>query len=626
MSDFLTPLTRAGRRLRCRFGMHHFGQRLLRVVYHERYNAAFPGVPNDPLRAERILAFLASEGLIVPRDIHTARPISLAALERVHTGEYLDRAHEIPVLTSILGSEVGADQVDRVLALQRLQTGGSEFTVRLALKHGLAVNLGGGFHHALRDEGGGFCVFNDIAVAVNEARRRGLRGPVLVVDLDLHDGNGTREIFADDPEVHTFSIHAADWEPTEILPSCAASTSVALGSAVDGAAYLAAVREHLPPLVRELRPKLVIYLAGQDPSRHDQMGDWRVDDDALLERDLLVARLAGQVERGGRRTPLAILLAGGYGPEAWRVVARFLSAIALHGRAIEPPSTEEMTLKRYRHLARLLDSSELSGSESSGRDDPLFSFSEDDLFLPGWGAQRETRFLGFYTRHGIELVLERSGLLDRVRDLGYEHPELDLRLGDPGGDTLRIFADASRRAVLAEVQVRRDRRRMPGFELLWVEWLLLQNPRAEFSPHRPALPGQNHPGLGMMRDIAALLTLTCDRLHLDGLIFVPSAYHIAAQASGYLYFAETTARDRFEALQEAFRGLSLGRATRALAAGRVRDAETGEVVRWEPAPMLVPVSEALRLHVEEIAHTTSEVPRPRYCLDSRDDFSRGRPA
>ena len=381
------------------------------MVYHEQYNHAFPNIPNDPLRAERILAFLASEGLVLRCDIHSPLPVRLKSLEAIHSPEYLEQVHDTATLTSIMGVEVTPDQVDRLLDLQRLQTGGTVLATRIALRKGVAVNLGGGLHHARADQGGGFCIFNDVAVAIASARNRGFRGRVLVVDLDLHDGDGTRDIFALDDHVFTFSIHARHWTPD----TARASLSVELGSEVGDEAYLEAIEQHLPAVFERVRPKLVFYLAGTDPAREDKIGEWSITPAGMLRRDNRVVSLA----RGGdRKAALVVVLAGGYSFESWRYTARFLSDPQGGRGATEPPSTEEMTLKRYRYISSLFDAAELTGASAGDE----FGFSEEDLYLPGWAAHKETRFLGYYTRHGIELVLERAGILDRLRDLGFRHP------------------------------------------------------------------------------------------------------------------------------------------------------------------------------------------------------------
>jgi acetoin utilization deacetylase AcuC-like enzyme len=562
----------------------------LQVVYHDRYNAAFPDAPVDALRADRILAFLASEGFLLRRSVHRPEPIWFKTLGLVHTAEYLERIEQLDVMTSAMGFEVTPELVERLVDYQRLQAGGTLMAVRRARQRGLAVNLGGGYHHAHADHGGGFCIFNDIALAIADERRRGFGGRILVIDLDLHDGDGTRDIFRQDASVHTYSLHARHWGPTEAVES----TAIELGSKVGDETYLAKLEETLPPLLERFAPQLVIYLAGTDPAHDDVLGDWRISPEAMLERDLSVYRLCRPA--AGRKLPLAIVLAGGYGLESWRYSARFLAEIEAPGRRVEPPSTQEITLKRYRYISSFFDPAELSG----GGDGDEFGFTEEDLSLPGWAGHRETRFLSFYTRNGLELVLERSGFFDRLRDLGYAHPTLELQL-EESGDTLRIFGDPEKREMLCELRLQRDRSSFAGFELLSVEWLLLQHPRGQFSAKRPALPGQKHPGLGLLDDVVALLIVACDRLHLDGLVFVPSQFHVAAYGRSHMKFVKPAIQQRFEALLALTAGSGLAAASRAIAEGRVYDADSGEPVRWIPEPMVLAVSPRMIAFLEQQA-------------------------
>lgn len=572
-----------------RYWRRRFWPSALQVVYHDKYNVAFPDAPVDALRADRILAFLASEGFLLRRSVHRPEPIWWKTLGLVHTPEYLERVENVETMISILGIELSADQVERLIDFQRLQSGGTLMAVRRARQRGLAVNLGGGYHHAHADHGGGFCIFNDIALAIADERRRGFGGPILVIDLDLHDGDGTRDIFRHDATVHTYSVHARHWGDTEAVES----TSIELGAKVGDRSYLETIEGTLPPLLARFQPQLVIYLAGCDPAHDDNLGDWRITPEAMLARDRRVFELC----RGAaRKPPLAIVLAGGYGLESWRYSARFLAEIEAPGRHVEPPSTQEITLKRYRYIASFFDPSELSG----GSEGDEFGFTEEDLFLPGWSGHRETRFLSFYTRNGLELVLERSGFFDRLRNLGYAHPNLELHL-EEAGHTLRVFGDPERRELLCELRLQRDRRTFAGFELLSVEWLLLQNPRGAFSRKRPALPGQKHPGLGLLDDVVALLIVACDRLHLDGLVFVPSQFHIAAYGRSHMKFVRPATQRRFEALLELTEGHDLAAASRAIAEGRVRDEDDGEVVRWIPEPMVLGVSPRMIAYLEQQA-------------------------
>ncbi|MEK7704407.1 MAG: histone deacetylase [Myxococcota bacterium] len=576
--------SRTGRvvRRRLRQVLRHVHAPRARFVYSERYRHSISGLPIDPHRADQILTFLAREGLVWPEDVVEPEPVELRALCAVHTADYVERLSQPGALTSILGVEVTPDEQDRVLALQRLMVGGTIEAVRLALEAGLVgVNLGGGFHHARSDRGAGFCVFNDIAVAIHAARARGFGGRVLVIDLDLHDGDGTRRIFADDASVHTLSVHNDTWDDAPVVEA----TSIALGAELVDATYLAAIEEHLPPVLRRFRPELVIYLAGADPAGDDRIGYWRISEAGLAARERLVLRLVAVT---GRSLPLAIVLGGGYGGQAWRYAARLFSLL-LGGYVGTLPSTEEVTLARFRYLRRLVHPDELTGAQR----DNGWSFSEEDVLGDLGHARRETRFLGYYAPQGIELALERYGFLDELRALGFRRPTLELDLDPLSGHTLKVFGDADRKELLVELRVSRDRATWPGMELLKLEWLLLQNPRLGFTDARPRLPGQQHPGLGLLSEVAGLLVLICERLGLEGIAFVTGHYHLAAVSTTFLHFRTPQDEARFRAIRRACEGLGVAQASWAIADGKLRDAVSGAPVRWETVAMLLPVSPEL---------------------------------
>lgn len=200
-----------------------------RFVYHPDYRRSIPGVPLDALRGERILSFLVDRALVRRRDLSLPQPASVENLLRVHHADYLRRLDRPETVASIIGAPIGPEEARHAVELQRLEVGGTIQATRLALRFGgPVVHLGGGFHHAAPDRGMGFCIFNDVAVAIARLRARQFREPILVVDLDLHDGNGTRAAFATDPTVHTFSIHNAAWDDAPAV----ASTSLALGTGV----------------------------------------------------------------------------------------------------------------------------------------------------------------------------------------------------------------------------------------------------------------------------------------------------------------------------------------------------------------------------------------------------------
>ena len=583
-------MTRTGR------GMRRCWRRLRGAVAGSRadlfrspdYRLDLGGTRIDPRRVDNIVAFLLREQLVSRAAILSPQPASLKDLARVHTREYLSSLRRKDALLPIVGFRVNDDLTHRALESQRSAVGGTMAAVAAALRgHRPAINLGGGFHHAGPSSGQGFCIFNDIAVAIAEARQSGFRGNVLVVDLDLHDGNGTRRAFTEDPTVFTFSIHNRTWDPSPAV----ASLSIELEGEVEDDRYLETIRQHLPDLLRSHRPELVIYLAGTDPAEDDALGNWRISASGMLERDRLVV---SAVRRGGSAR-LVVVLAGGYGRKTWRYSARFFSWILTGGRAIEPPTTSEMTRARNRQLARLLESPDVT-TDPAGSAEDLWHIDSEDIYGMLGGGSRRTRFLNHFSPHGIELLLERSGLLDLLRGAGFPNPTVVVDLHHPAGQSVRVFGDSGRKELLIETRLARDRRTLEGFELLRIEWLLMQNPRGRFSSSRPALPGQNNPGLGLLGEMMSLIVLLAEQLGLDGVLFIPSHYHLAAQARKYLHFCHPADEAWYLALRSGLGELPLAEATLSVAAGQVIDQETAEPVPWRPMPMVLPLSDGLKQH------------------------------
>ncbi len=206
-----------------------------------------------------------------------------------------------------------------------LSVGGTMLAAAKALEDGLSVHLGGGFHHAFPDHGEGFCVLNDVAVAVEALRRGGRVRRAMVVDADLHQGNGTAAAFAGRKDVFTFSIHQMDIYPSEKPPS---TVDVGLWSGDGDAEYLEALRAHFPRHYDEFAPEIVIYVAGADPYVKDQLGGLAVTGEGLRERDRIV--IEGARRRG---IPVAVVLGGGYAAEIEDTVAVHMNTIRAAARA-----------------------------------------------------------------------------------------------------------------------------------------------------------------------------------------------------------------------------------------------------------------------------------------------------
>lgn len=200
-----------------------------------------------------------------------------------------------------------------------MYVGGTIVAAEQALKEGLAVHIGGGFHHAFADHGEGFCVLNDVAVAVEKLKKEGKVDKVMVVDADVHQGNGTAAILSKKDYVFTFSIHQMDIYPAEKPRS---RLDVGLWTGDGDEKYLSALNAHFPRLYEEFHPDLVIYLAGADPFEKDKLGSLKLTKEGLMERGKLIIG-----EARSRKIPLVVLLAGGYAHDVQDTVAVHLNTI-----------------------------------------------------------------------------------------------------------------------------------------------------------------------------------------------------------------------------------------------------------------------------------------------------------
>ena len=458
---------------------------------------------------------------------------------------------------------------------------------------GVAVSLSGGFHHALPDRGLGFCLLNDVAIAVAWVRSRGFEEPILIVDLDLHDGNGTRAAFAADPSVYTFSIHNESWDSRTAV----ADTQVALGPDVTDGQYLAVLERELPAVFESHQPGLVVFIAGTDVASDDRLGNWQISAAGLLQRDKFVMNA---IKNSCETIPAVILLGGGYGDQAWRYSARSL-AWFLCGKDLDPTEDVDTIVRRFRRLESEASTRLLSDPGPSGIAD--WTLSEEDVQLIAPPESRDTKVLGEYTRHGIELTLERLGILNQVRAKGFAHPSVTVHLASSLGHTVRVYGDSDQRELLMELRMRRDRTAMKGMEFLYAEWLMLQNPRKQFTTDRPRLPDQDHPGLGILAEIVALMVVMCEKIGMDGIMFVPAHYYMAALGRRHLMFVHPEDAKSYASIRKAVSGLPLAEATSAIEHGRVVDSVTRAPVRWHTPLMILPVNEEL---LKELVATDSE--------------------
>lgn len=223
----------------------------------------------------------------------------------VHSPDYIQKIRE-DALSPLERMTLEVPFSPELREASLLCCGGTVLTARLALEDGVAAHLGGGFHHAYAGHGEGFCLLNDVAVAAATLLEDGTVGQAAVVDLDVHQGNGTAAIFRDEPRVFTLSIHQQNNYPNPKPPS---DLDVDLADGVGDVSYLRRLEEALDETLGEIPPDLVIYLAGADPYREDQLGGLSLSLDGLRNRDEMVLRACR-----GSGAAVAVVLAGGY---AW---------------------------------------------------------------------------------------------------------------------------------------------------------------------------------------------------------------------------------------------------------------------------------------------------------------------
>ena len=259
----------------------------------------FPVAKYAMLR-DRVLA----DGSVAPEQMRDPAAVSDDELLLAHTADYVERFNsgQLDVAeVRRIGFPWSAELVER----SRRAVGGTIAAARHALVHGIAMNLAGGTHHAFADHGEGFCVYNDIAVAVRILQREGLIHRTAIIDLDVHQGNGTHAILGADARVFTFSMHGGKNFP---FHKVSGSLDIELADGTRDDEYLSRLTDVLPGIVAQAAPDLVFYIAGADPHEGDALGRLSLTFSGLARRDAYVLSQCREVG-----IPIAITIGGGYG-------------------------------------------------------------------------------------------------------------------------------------------------------------------------------------------------------------------------------------------------------------------------------------------------------------------------
>lgn len=283
---------------------------MLHVVHHPDYVVAAQGGAHRFSKYAAVMEVLRSGSKIVE---HRPEPMPVKWIEKAHDPVYVAAvlsAQVDPAIERRIGFSVTSEVARRAV----LSPGGTWLAARLALDHGYAANAAGGSHHALPDSGAGYCVFNDLAIAALRLVEEGDAHRILIVDCDVHQGDGTAVILAGRDDIATLSLHAE-----KNFPVRKATSTMDVGL-VDGAgdtAYLDALRPALDAMIDRCRPDLILYQAGIDVHAADRLGRLSLTDEGIAARDRLVARRAR-----GLGIPLASVMGGGYGDDVMTIAAR----------------------------------------------------------------------------------------------------------------------------------------------------------------------------------------------------------------------------------------------------------------------------------------------------------------
>jgi acetoin utilization deacetylase AcuC-like enzyme len=305
-----------------------------KLVYDERYdlNLGTHVFPSQKFRLihDRLLA----EKLASPDDFLAPRPAADEDILRVHSQDYVYKLKS----GTLSPAEIQRMEVPyskKLVEACWLAAGGSILAGQRALEDGWAANVGGGFHHACPDHGEGFCVIHDVAVAIRRLQFDGKIERATVVDTDVHQGNGTAEIFSGDGDVFTLSIHQEHNYP---FPKSRSTLDIDLPDRIGDSDYLAILEKHLHQAFRDFSPQILFYVAGADPYCEDQLGGLSLTMDGLARRDALVFDYARRND-----APVAITLAGGYARKLEDTVSIHVNTILAARDAAQPSSVKSPT-------------------------------------------------------------------------------------------------------------------------------------------------------------------------------------------------------------------------------------------------------------------------------------------
>jgi histone deacetylase 11 len=328
------------------------------VVFHKDYDISFFGIekmhPFDTQKYGKIARHLQKTCGILPQDFHTPEKVSDTDLLLVHTPAYLQSLKRSQMVAQI--SEIWPLKFlpnfllqRNMLNAMRYATAGTVLGAELALKHGWAINLSGGYHHAKSGNGEGFCFFADIPIAIKKLREKQPTLKVLVVDLDAHQGNGLEQILGPDPLTYIFDMYSQNNYPRDTAVMKYIDFNFPLPDYIQDAAYLSILKTELPKAIAQLKPDLIIYNAGSDIFEQDPLGKMAVTEQGIIERDLFLFSQAF-----ANKTPILMVLSGGYSTESAHIVSASVENILKKFNLIPARPKQPVSRKPLKQLFKKL--------------------------------------------------------------------------------------------------------------------------------------------------------------------------------------------------------------------------------------------------------------------------------
>jgi acetoin utilization deacetylase AcuC-like enzyme len=542
---------------------------------------------HEPRRADFVAWYLTSH---YPAEIIVAAPekISYQALQLVHSQVYLESLNQPEVIAHIFGVEGVHIPTNDLLQSMRVACGATLAAARAALETKKpTLNLLGGFHHAAPDKGSGFCIFNDMAVAIAKLRAEGFAGRVAVLDFDAHPPDGSAECFQDDPEVWLGSLSGSYWKP---LPNI---DETLLPKGCNDALYLTALDQLLQ---RMPEVSLAFVIAGGDVLLHDRLGLLGLTIEGARQRDIMVAdKLKG--------VPSVWLPGGGYHPNAWKLLTGTALVLLGHESHWIPEEYHPIT-ERFSAIASKL---------SFPKNTDWLELTQQDLDGSLQKQPMKTeRLLNFYTKEGVEYALVQYGFWDRLEQLGYTQLRLEFETVALG-ERLNIWGQHHGEHHLVDCVI--SLQKVAEQSAIFIHWLQLRHPIAKKTtiPKHGLLPGQDAPGLGLSREVGELFRQLSKRLGAAGVALCPAWYHVAFSSRQDFYFLDAARQGRFEALLRDLGHLPTKEVSLAIAEERVFC--HGEPYQWEATEMVSWVTysdeeKQIREESKERCHFTIMQPNP----------------